>query len=137
MENAEMNKQVLNRLTQEFYAFGKTMGYGEPIVKSKGTISEMYILGTPALQIEVDWHENNLFMYAVNVIDNRIPDENVIYTYPDGQWCRKYIEELYRVKRPPVTDKNRRYSPEYLYDCLEFYIKLIEHDPSVLKNILK
>ena len=129
-----MNKQVLNRLTQEFYAFGKTMGYGEPIVKSKGTISEMYILGTPALQIEVDWHENNLFMYAVNVIDNRIPDENVIYTYPDGQWCRK---ELYRVKRPPVTDKNRRYSPEYLYDCLEFYIKLIEHDPSVLKNILK
>ena len=132
-----MNKQVLNRLTQEFYAFGKTMGYGEPIVKSKGTISEMYILGTPALQIEVDWHENNLFMYAVNIRYDRIPDEDVIYTYPDGQWCRKYIEELYRVKRPPVTDKNRRYSPEYLYDCLEFYIKLIEHDPSVLKNILK
>ena len=132
-----MNKQVLNRLTQEFYAFGKTMGYGEPIVKSKGTISEMYILGTPALQIEVDWHENNLFMYAVNIRYDRIPDEDVIYTYPDGQWCRKYIEELYRVKRPPVTDKNRRYSPEYLYDCLEFYIKLIEHDPSVLKNIIK
>ena len=137
MENAEMNKQVLNRLTQEFYAFGKTMGYGEPIVKSKGTISEIYILGSPAIQVEVDWYENNLFMYAVNIRYDRIPDEDVIYTYPDGQWCRKYIEELYRVKRPPVTDKNRRYSPEYLYDCLEFYIKLIEHDPSVLKNILK
>ena len=132
-----MNKQVLNRLTQEFYAFGKTMGYGEPIVKSKGTISEIYILGSPAIQVEVDWYENNLFMYAVNIRYDRIPDEDVIYTYPDGQWCRKYIEELYRVKRPPVTDKNRRYSPEYLYDCLEFYIKLIEHDPSVLKNILK
>lgn len=132
-----MNKQVLNRLTQEFYVFGKRIGYGEPIVKSKGTISEIYILGSPAIQVEVDWYENNLFMYAVNIRYDRIPDEDVIYTYPDGQWCRKYIEELYRVKRPPVTDKNRRYSPEYLYDCLEFYIKLIEHDPSVLKNILK
>ena len=132
-----MNGQVLNRLVQEFYVFGKRMGYGEPIVKSKGTISEIYILGSPAIQVEVDWYENNLFMYAVNIRYDRIPDEDVIYTYPDGQWCGKYIEELYRVKRPPVTDKNRRYSPEYLYDCLEFYIKLIEHDPSVLKNILK
>lgn len=132
-----MNGQVLNRLVQEFYVFGKRMGYGEPIVKSKGTISEIYILGSPAIQVEVDWYENNLFMYAVNIRYDRIPDEDVIYTYPDGQWCRKYIEELYRVKRPPVTDKNRRYSPEYLYDCLEFYIKLIEHDPSALKNILK
>ena len=110
------------------------MGYGEPIVKSKGTISEIYILGSPAIQVEVDWHENNLFMYAVNIRYDRIPDEDVIYTYPDGQWCRKYIEELYRVKRPPVMDKNRRYSPEYPYDCLEFYIKLIEHDPSALKT---
>ena len=139
MEYSLTNKEISNQLKMIFLDFGIEFGFWLHSVQESRYATAIYLNldNNYALELEIDWREYYVFMYIVHLRNNQIPPADVIYSYSDGQWCRKYIEELYRVKRPPVTDKNRRYSPEYLYDCLEFYIKLIEHDPSALKNILK
>ena len=90
-----------------------------------------------ALQIEIDWQENNLFMYVVYLKNEVLPDKNVIYSYEEGQWCRKFLEEVYKTKRPQTKDSNRRYSLEHLIDCFEFYMKLINSNPTILAEFCK
>ena len=111
-----MDKLVLEQLAQRFHEIGGECGFSEPVVRLDGTISEIYIVKDHALQLEVDWRENDLFLYVVYLRNRKLPDKSVIYSYPDGHWCRKYIEEVCRTKRKPVRDRKRRYETEYLFD---------------------
>ena len=129
-----MNDLILNQLSEKLYEIGKQMNFSKPIIRSDKYSSEIYIVKNHALQIEIDWQENNLFMYVVYLKDNVLPNRNVVYRYKDGQWCRKFLEEIYRTKRPYVGDRIRRYSSEYLLDCFAFYMQLIHNNPKILTD---
>ena len=137
LENGNMDNLILNQLSDRLYEIGKFFGFSKPIIRSDRYTSEIYIINKHALQIEIDWSENNLFMYVVYLKSGKLPDKNVIYSYADGHWCRKYLEEVYDSKRPCVKDHRVRYSLEYLIDCFEFYKKLIDSNPVILTEFYK
>ena len=132
-----MKEHIFNQLSERFCEIGKKLDLTGLIVRGDNYNSEIYIKNNHALQLEIDWHENNLFMYVVYLKNNELPDKNVIYNYEDGQWCRKYLEEIYKTKRPQQKDRSKRYSEQYLFECLGFYEKLIEKNSSVLQEFFK
>lgn len=132
-----MKEHIFNQLSERFCEIGKKLDLTGLIVRGDNYNSEIYIKNNHALQLEIDWHENNLFMYVVYLKNNELPDKNVIYNYEDGQWCRKYLEEIYKTKRPQQKDRSKRYSEQYLFECLDFYEKLIEKNSSVLQEFFK
>lgn len=132
-----MENLFLNQLSHRLYEMGKTFGFSKPVVRSDRYTSEIYVINKHALQIEIDWRENNLFMYVVYLKNGELPDKNVIYSYADGHWCRKFLEEVYDSKRPRVKEYRARYSAEYLIDCFEFYKKLIDRNPVILTEFYK
>lgn len=129
-----MDELILNQLSNRLQEIGNELGFHKLIKKSSAYISKIYVVNKHALQLEVDWRENDLFMYAVYLKNNKLPDAGVIYRYSDGQWCRKYLEEIYRTKRPIVKDKNKRYSSKYFFDVFEFYMQLINGNPDILRD---
>ena len=132
-----MKNLILNQIADRLYEIGKPLGFSKPIVRSDRDISEIYMINKHALQIEIDWRENNLFMYVVYLKNDELPNKNVTYCYADGHWCRKYLEEVYDSKRPCIKDPSVRYSTDYLFDCFEFYRKLIDGDPIILTDFYK
>lgn len=128
-----MNKLILDQLSGRLDKIGKELGFHKLIMRSNGSISEIYIANNHALELEIDWHENNLFMYAVYLKNKEIPKKGIVYRYEDGQWCRKYLEEIYKTKRPDAKNTLKRYSETYLLDCFEFYIDLIHSSTDILK----
>ena len=132
-----MDDLILSQLVDRLYEIGKASGFSSPVVRSDRYSSEVYIIKEHALQLEIDWLENNLFMYVVYLKDNKLPDKNVIYSYSDGQWCRKYLEEIYKTKRPRCKNHNKRYAPTYLFDCFDFYNQLISNNPLILTDFYK
>ena len=132
-----MKEHIFNQLSERFCEIGKKLDLTGMIVRGDNYNSEIYIKNNHALQLEIDWYENNLFMYVVYLKNNELPDKNVIYNYEDGQWCRKYLEEIYKTKRPQQKDRSKRYSEQYLFECLDFYEKLIEKNSSVLQEFFK
>ncbi len=131
-----MNDYILKQLSNKLYEIGRKFDLAELRVRSDRYSSEIYVINNHALQLEIDWRENNLFMYVVYLKNNTLPDENVIYSYADGQWCRKYLEELYKTKRIHQKDRSKRYSAEYLFECFDYYAKLIENNPLILEDFL-
>ena len=132
-----MSDLILNQLSNKLYEIGEEMGFSKPIIRTNRYSSEIYIIKKHALQLEIDWRENNLFMYVVYLKNRLLPDRSVIYNYKDGQWCRKFLEEIYKATRPCIKDHNRRYSAEYLFDCFEFYVQLINRNPIILTEFYK
>lgn len=129
-----MNKTVLCQLAEELQKLGEGLDFRNQVIRTSYGVSEIYVVNRHALQLEVDWRENNLFMYVVYLKNNSLPDKDVLYHYGDGHWCRKYLEELYLVKRPIIKDHNRRCSTAYLFDCFAFYTDLINSNTDILKN---
>ena len=129
-----MDKMVLCQLAEELQKLGESLDFGNQVIRTSRGVSEIYVVNRHALQLEVDWRENNLFMYAVYLKNNSLPDKGVLYHYGDVHWCRKYLEELYLAKRPIIKDRNRRYSTAYLFDCFMFYTDLINRNTDILKD---
>lgn len=129
-----MDKPVLDQLAEGLQKLGEGLGFNTRFMRTNCGVSEIYVVNKHALQLEIDWRENNLFMYAVYLKNNGLPDKGVLYRYGDGHWCRKYLEELYLAKRPIIKDRDRRYSSAYLFDCFTFYTDLISSNTDILKN---
>ena len=129
-----MDKTVLYQLAEGLQKLGESLGFSSRVIRTSCGVSEIYVVNKHALQLEIDWRENNLFMYAVYLKNNDLPDQEVLYHYGDGHWCRKYLEELYLTKRPIIKDRDRRYSSAYLFDCFAFYTDLINSNTDILKN---
>lgn len=129
----QMDELILKQLKDRLCEVADELGFHKLRMRTDGCISEVYVINKHAIQLEIDWHENNLFMYVVYLKNQVLPDKNVVYNYTDGQWCRKYIEEIYGVNRPPVK-ANSRYSADYLFDCFEFYLQLINRNPGLIKD---
>lgn len=129
-----MDKTVLYQLAEGLQKIGEGLGFSNRVMRTSCGMSEIYVVNRHALQLEIDWRENNLFMYAVYLKNNTLPEKEVLYHYDDGHWCRRYLEELYLSKRPIIKDLDRRYSSEYLFDCFAFYTDLINSNTDILKN---
>ena len=132
----DMNQLILERLKRRMADLAAELGYSDPVVRKAGTISEIYVVKTHALQLEIDWRENDLFLYAVYLRDGKLPGKSVIYSYPDGHWCRKYLEEVCHTKRAVVRDRERRYSEEYLFERFDFYVQMIRRHRERLAEFL-
>ena len=129
-----MDKTVLYQLAEELQKLGESLGFSNRVIRTRCGVTEIYVVNRHALQLEVDWRENDLFMYAVYLKNKSLPDEGVLYHYGDGHWCRKYLEEIYLVKRPIIKDHDRRYSSAYLFDCFAFYTDMIKSNTDILKK---
>lgn len=129
--NLQNNFDVLELLKVEMNELCSELGCLKQIVRTNKYSSEIYIMNNHAIQLEIDWREYELFMYAVYLGNDALLDNSVIYSYPDGQWCRKFLEEIYKVKRPQITNS---YTDEYLLECFEFYKKLINSNPKILND---
>ena len=129
------NKELQNSLQKIFIEFGAELGLALLAVQESAYTTSIYLSGSFTLELEIDWHEYNICVYAVKLRDNRIPPKDIIYTYKDGQWCRKYIEEIYHTQRP-VIHKQMRYQPKFLFDSLKYYISLISNEPMTLLSFL-
>ena len=119
-------------LTERFRTLGAALGLTSFDTRRDGQITELYLYDRHALQMEIDWRENNLFLYAVRLRERRLPERDIVYRYGDGQLCRTYLEAVYRVKRTEPVDPQRRYSEAYLWECFDFYEGLIMAAPTVL-----
>ena len=119
-------------LTNRFRALGTALGLTNCRTRRVGQITELYLCDRHALQMEIDWRENELFVYAVQLCDGKLPGSDVVYRYRDGSVCRTFLEEIYHAKRP--MQPNRR--EEHLLRCLEFYEALIHRDSGVLLRFL-
>ena len=119
-------------LTNRFRALGTALGLTNCRTRRVGQITELYLCDRHALQMEIDWRENELFVYAVRLCDGKLPGSDVVYRYRDGSVCRIFLEEVYHAKRP--MQPNRR--EEHLLQCLEFYEALIHRDSGVLLRFL-
>jgi hypothetical protein len=128
-----MDKTVLYQLAEGLQKLGEGLGFSNRVIRTSCGVSEIYVVNRHALQLEVDWRENDLFMYAVYLENNSLPDKGALYHYGDGHWCRKYLEEIYQVKRPIIKDHDKRYSSAYLLDCFAFYADLINSNTDILK----
>lgn len=129
-----MKDFIISQFIDAFCQLGNKLGYFKHDIRSNNLTTEIYIIKEHALQIEIDWKENDLFMYAVYLKNSSLPDKSIIYEYDDGHWCRKYLEEIYKVKHPKANDAEHRYSEEYLLKCFEFYERLIINNPSALEE---
>ena len=127
-----MNDLILQELSKQFWELGKSIGFSKIHTRADRYASKVYLINRHALQIEIDWREYDLFMYVVYLKDGELPNENVIYSYDDGHWCRKFIEDIYHTNLPNVKDRNQRYSQKYLFERFERYRALIENDPQIL-----
>ena len=119
-------------LTNRFRALGTALGLTKCRTRRVGQVTELYLYNRHALQMEIDWRENELFVYAVRLCDGKLPGPDVVYRYRDGSVCRTFLEEIYHAKRP--MQPNRR--EEHLLRCLEFYEALIHRDSGVLLRFL-
>lgn len=131
-----MDQTILDELRGKFQEIGSRFGFSNTIVKSSGHYTDIYLVGQHALQMEIDWRECNLFMYVVLLRDRKLPPQDVIYSYKDGHWCRKYLEEVYRTKRPRAPKPPLRYSQDYICAVFRFYSQLLENGGDVLRAFL-
>ena len=115
-------------LAKRFRAVGTALGLTNCRTRQVGQITELYLYDRHALQMEIDWRENELFVYAVRLRDGKLPGSDVVYRYRDGGVCRTFLEEVYHAKRPAQPSRRE----DHLLMCLEFYESLIARDPGVL-----
>lgn len=119
---------MLTQLQQRFCRLGAALGLTNCCIRQAGQITELYQYDRHALQMEIDWRENELFLYAVRLVDGKLPGPDVVYRYRDGSVCRTFLEELYHAKRPAQPVRRE----EHLLACLDFYEGLLERDSGVL-----
>jgi len=127
IDRTEVEKVLVN----EFLAFRHLFDLGRVDIRRSKNITSIYLVGRNALELEIDWHENALFMYVVHLINGKIPSDDVIYKYDDGIWCRIYIDEIYKQKNP-IYQSKKRMSSCILFELFQYYKRLIESNPSML-----
>lgn len=127
INQAEIKKMLVNGFSE----IGEFLELNSIDIREGKNCTTIYLVGTNALELEIDWHENALFMYIVHLIDGKIPNDDIIYKYDDGTWCRIYIDEVYQKKNPIYKSINRA-RPDFLLELFQYYKKLIESDPSII-----
>ena len=130
--NGNINRAEIKRmLVNGFSEIGEFLELNSIDIREDKNCTTIYLVGKNALELEIDWYENALFMYIVHLIDGKIPNDDIIYKYDDGTWCRIYIDEVYQKKNPIYKSINRA-RPDFLLELFQYYKKLIESDPSIL-----
>ena len=105
-------------------------------IKSDNHFIKIYLLNGYVLQAEFDRREYDLFLYLINTVDNTLPVDGVIYHYDDGRWCRKYIEELYKIKNPVYdSPKSVRYTEEFIDLKIDFYKSIFKNPEPLWEKI--
>ena len=128
-------KEIEKMIIEKYIVLGSEFNLFSIVVQTERDVTSIYIKNTHALQLEINWRENTMFMYVVYLINGEIPQSNVLYQYNNGQWCRKYIEEIYGTNNPMYKSQNRK-KREFLFDLLDYYMTLIRSNPSLLNNLL-
>ena len=124
-------EEIKKELFNEFSDIGTLFGLNTVDIREGKSHTSVYLIGINALELEIDWRENALFMYVVYLIDGKLPDENTIYKYDDGTLCRIYIDDLYQIKNP-VYQSGDRTSPYFLVALFQHYKRLIKSNPNII-----
>jgi len=127
MKRSEIQKVLVN----EFSEIGDLFGLINIDIRDAKNNTSIYLVGINALELEIDWHENTLFIYVVRLNDGKIPSEDIIYKYQDGTWCRIYVDEVYQ-KKNPIYQLIDRKNPYFLLELLQYYKRLIKSNPEKL-----
>lgn len=125
---------MITQLEERFCALGTVLGLTKFRTRRERLSTELYLYERHALEMEIDWRENELFFYAVRLRGGKLPGTNTVYRYSDGQPCRTFLEDIYHAKRPAVKDRRERYSEAHLMESFAFYERQIVSDPEVLRQ---
>lgn len=132
-------KELLERLTQRFIELGKSFEYSKSKVKSECQSSNIYLLNDNkySLQLEIEWRECDCFLYVVQLENGKIP-KDFYYSNSNGEWCRKYIEDIYVIKNSVYTENaNLKNTSDFIEHKFDFYAQLIQNNPQPLKELLE
>lgn len=123
----------LTILEKRFRALGTALGLTEYRCRRAGMLTELYLFDRRhALQLEIDWRDNELFLYAVCLRDGKLPVPEVIYRHADGKQCRTFLETVYRKCRPRAETRRNRNEETHFAASFDFYETLILSAPGVL-----
>ena len=136
----DKRKEFLEELAQKFFKLGKSLDFSKYEIKTECQSSNIYLLkdinNKYSLQLEIEWRECDCFMYLVRLENGKIP-KDFFYTYKNGNWCRKYIEDIYSKKNAVYIEKSSmRYTKEFIEYKFEFYANLIQNNPQPIKKII-
>lgn len=133
MSSKPSRDELQKQLIEAFSEIGDLFGLNKSETRHYNkNITSIYLLGKNALEIEIDWRENVLFMYVVRIVNGKIPDNTTIYKYDDSSWCRKYIDEIYNTKNHLYKSQDIT-KPAFLVDLIQYYKNLISNNPDILK----
>ena len=134
-------KELLEEFAQKFLDLGKFLDFSKYEIKTECQSSSIYLLKDSnnkySLQLEIEWRECDCFLYLVRLENGKIPKE-FFYAYKNGEWCRKYIEDIYSKKNSVYIEKSSmRYTKEFLECKFEFYAHLIQNNPKPIRKIIE
>ena len=134
-------KELLEEFAQKFVELGKSLDFSECEIKTECQSSNIYLLKDSnnkySLQLEIEWRECDCFMYLVRLENGKIP-KDFFYVYKNGEWCRRYIEDIYSKKNSVYTEKSSmRYTNDFLEYKFEFYANLIQNNPKLIREIIE
>lgn len=133
-------KELLDKVTQSFVELGNFLGYSIMKEKSECQSSNIYLLDDNkkySLQLEIEWRECDCFLYVVRMEDGKLP-KDFYYANENGEWCRKYIEDIYVIKNPVYIEYvNLKGTGDFIERKFDFYNQLIQNNFQPLKDILE
>lgn len=126
-------EDIYNKILKDFCELGIYLNLKiDPKVEHSNYISDIYLSNNnPTLQLEIDWRERVLFMYAIT---------NIKHTEPKDEISKKYIEDIYCKVNYVYSKKEYkkvRYTDEFLYCLMKFYINIIKSNPMPIKDFLE
>lgn len=138
-ENTISEEEIKNQIISLFLQLGKDLGLTDSIIQEKTCMTSVYLVKTHALELQIDWFDNSLFVYVVRLINKQIPNRNIIYSYSDGSWCRKIIEDVINTNDNKLRKKRikNRHSRLFMLELLNYYIDLLEKNSSDILGILE
>lgn len=133
-------KELLDKVTQSFVELGNFLGYSIMKEESECQSSNIYLLDDNkkySLQLEIEWRECDCFLYVVRMEDGKLP-KDFYYANENGEWCRKYIEDIYVIKNPVYIEYvNLKGTGDFIERKFDFYNQLIQNNLQPLKDILE
>ncbi len=134
-------KELLEEFAQKFLDLGKSLDFSKCEIKTDCQSSNIYLLKDSnnkySLQLEIEWRECDCFLYLVR-LENGKPPKNFYYTNEQGEWGRKYIEDIYAVKNPVYTEKVKLKNTWNFIECkFDFYVHLIQNNPKPIIEIIE
>ena len=135
----DTRKELLEDLTQRLLELGNSFNFSNLKVETECQSSNIYLLNGAkySLQLEIEWRECDCFLYVVQLDNGKIPLD-FYYKKSNGEWCRKYVEDIYEIKNPVYKENtNLKNTSDFIKCKFDFYFQLLQRNPQPINRVLE